>query len=266
MDIATAKEVIFTNVVPIALRVVGAIVLWVGGRWLIGGVRRVLAAGAVARKVDPTLVRYLDSALQIMLTLLLFLAALSIFGVETTSFAGLIAAAGVALGMAWSGLLSNFAAGVFILGLQPFKVSDVIGVAGISGTVQEIGMFNTAIDTGDNVRTWIGNARIFGDNIQNFTTNGWRRVEVKVPLPAGVDVLAALLALRELAAKVPDVMAEPVPTTELAAIDGNGVVAVKVAAPARRHAHVQSELNKSVMAWLKAPTSVPAPVAGRGTG
>ena len=90
---------------------------------------------------------------------------LGVFGVETTTFAALIAAAGVAIGLAWSGLLANFAAGAFLVILRPFKVGDFISAGGIMGTVKEIGLFVTTIDTLDNVKTFVGNNKLFSDNI-----------------------------------------------------------------------------------------------------
>jgi small conductance mechanosensitive channel len=97
-------------------------------------------------------------------------------GIETTSFAALLAAAGIAIGAAWSGLLANFAAGAFLIILRPFKVGDFISGAGITGTVKEIGLFATTIDQPDNVRTTIGNNKLFSDNIVNYTLKpaaGW---------------------------------------------------------------------------------------------
>src|SRR5258705_7271008 len=102
MDLANLREVVVSNVVPLALHIVGAIVLWVAGRFVIGLIGRGMRAAGTARKIDPTLVRYVDSATHILLSVLLLLAVLSIFGIETTSFAGVIAAAGVAIGMALS--------------------------------------------------------------------------------------------------------------------------------------------------------------------
>jgi small conductance mechanosensitive channel len=231
-NVDEAKQIVLTHALPIVTHIIGAIALWIIGRWVIALVRRALKA-ASEKRLDPTLVRYLDSSTHVVLSMLLLLAILSVFGVETTSFAGIIAAAGVAVGMAWSGLLSNFAAGVFILALRPFRVGDQVTIAGLTGTVQEIGMFNTGIDTGDNVRAWVGNNKILSDNIQNFSVNGWRRVEVRVPLPAGADVFDAMKKLQERAATVPHVLKDPKPTTYIATLDpaGGGTVAVQVSSP-----------------------------------
>ena len=114
-------------------------------------------------KVEPTLVRYVVSTVKVVLRVVLVIAILSVFGIETTSFAALLAVADIAIGAAWAGLLANFAAGIFLILLRPFKVGDFIAAAGVTGTVREIGLFTTVIDQPDNVRTTVGNNKPFGD-------------------------------------------------------------------------------------------------------
>src|SRR5262245_65232254 len=125
---------------------------------------------------------YMVNIVTVMLNIALVLGILGYFGVETTTFAALFAAAGVAIGMAWSGLLGNFAAGAFLVILRPFKVGDFVTVGGVTGTVEEVGLFATSIDTPDNVRTYVGNNKIFSDTIQNFSTNQYRRVDLSAQL------------------------------------------------------------------------------------
>ena len=111
------------------------------------------------QKVDPILPRYIGTVISVTLNVILVVAILGYFGVETTSFAAILAAAGVAIGMAWSGLLANFAAGAFMIVLRPFKVGDFVTAAGVTGTVKEICLFVTAVVTPDNVLTMLGNNR-----------------------------------------------------------------------------------------------------------
>lgn len=106
---------------------------------------RLVDRSMIHQKIDATLVRYVDSILSVALQVALIVAILGFFGVETTTFAALIAAAGVAIGMAWSGLLANFAAGAFLVVLRPFKVGDVVSAGGVTGKVREIGLFVTTI-------------------------------------------------------------------------------------------------------------------------
>jgi small conductance mechanosensitive channel len=121
-------------------------------------VRAALGRFLVSRHVDPTLTRYLDASANVLMKILAGIGVLGVLGIETTSFAALIAAVGVAIGAAWAGLLSNFAAGIFLMVLRPFKVGDVIQGGGMLGVVKEIGLFVTALDTPDNVRAFVGNA------------------------------------------------------------------------------------------------------------
>ena len=219
-----AQRVVFTYAVPIGGKILGAIVLWIIGRLVISGVQRVAERGLEHRKLDTTLTRYVRSMIGVTLTVLLVLAILSVFGVETASFAGVLAAAGVAIGMAWSGLLSNFAAGVFMVVLRPFKVGDMVTAAGVTGVVREVGLFVTVIDTADNLKTVVGNAKIFGDIITNYTDNAHRRVELKAQLAHSVDPFEAMAKLREELPKIKYVLKDPAPSVELIEFSSMGPV------------------------------------------
>ncbi|MGH7931185.1 MAG: mechanosensitive ion channel family protein, partial [Candidatus Binatia bacterium] len=140
---------------------------------------------------------------------------LGYFGVETTTFAALIAAAGVAIGLAWSGLLANFAAGAFIIVLRPFKAGDFIAAAGVTGTVKEVGLFVTTINTMDNVLTIVGNNKIFSENIQNFSANSYRRVDLVAQLNHAVDHKAAISLLKDRLVKISNVESAPPPDVEI---------------------------------------------------
>jgi small conductance mechanosensitive channel len=199
----------------VGLKILGAIAIWIIGRWLIGLALNMMGKALTKQKIDPTLIRYIHSAVAALLNIALVIAILGFFGVETTSFAALIAAAGVAIGMAWSGLLSNFAGGVFLVILQPFKVGDFITAAGVTGTVEEIGLFATTLSTPDNVKTMVGNGKIFGDTIQNFSANPYRRVELTAQLAHDVNPQVAIALLKPALAKIPNVLAEPAPDVEI---------------------------------------------------
>ena len=201
--------------VAIGTRIIGAIVLWIVGRWAIKTGAAVASRQMTNRKLDPTLVRYLSSSLVVFLNLLLLVAILGVFGIETTSFAAVFAAIGLAVGMAWSGLLANLAAGVAMIVLRPFKTGDLIEAGGVLGSVQEIGLFVTTVDTLDNVRTFIGNAKVFGGNIQNFSANPYRRVDLVAQLAHGADPRQAIALLQERLVTIPGVVSEPKPDVEI---------------------------------------------------
>jgi len=209
-------------VVGVGLKVLGAIAVWVIGRWLIGLAMRLLAAGLNRQHVDATLVRYLVSFLTIALNVILVVAILGYFGLETTSFAALLAGVGLAVGAAWAGLLSNFAAGAFLLMFRPFKVGDYILAGGVEGTVHEIGLFTTTIHTPDNVVTIVGNAKVFSDNIKNYSTNPYRRVELLAQLAHTVDPADAVARLSPVLAKIPNVLANPQPDVKILTFNERG--------------------------------------------
>ena len=199
----------------IGLTVLGAIVVWIVGSWLIGFARRMLTRNLEAKEVDVTLVKYISSAVTILLKIILIVAIFSYFGVETTTVAALLAGIGIALGTMWGGMLSNLSAGAFMVFLKPFKVGDFINAGEVIGTVHEVGLLVTAIDTMDNIRTYVGNHKIFSGNIQNFTANPYRRVDLKAQLNHGVDHKEAIRLLKERLAQIPNVQTEPVPDVEI---------------------------------------------------
>lgn len=205
----------WTALIALGIRVLEALALWIVGRWLIGFAISLIGRGMTRQKIDPTLIRYIQNAVAATLNIVLVIAILGFFGVQTTSLAALIAAAGVAIGLAWSGLLSNFAAGVFMVILQPFKVGDFVTAGGIMGTVHEIGLFVTSIDALDNVRHIVGNSKIFGDVIQNYSTNAYRRVDLTAQLAHGVDVHAAMTLLKKALPGIPNVLTDPAPDVEI---------------------------------------------------
>src|SRR5262250_1724923 len=191
MDIHNAIQTALPLLTALALKVVGAIILFVIGRKLINLARR-LVVRSLKYPFDQTVAYYIGTAVFVILNVALIIAILGFFGIETTSFAALLAGVGIAIGAAWSGLLANLAAGVFLLILRPFKVGDFISTGGIQGTVEEIGLFVTRINTLDNVQTYVGNNKVFSDTIQNFSANPYRRVDLVAQLHNVVDHVRAI--------------------------------------------------------------------------
>lgn len=214
-SLAKLQETVTTTFIAIAFKVLAAFAFWVIGRWLIGAVVRAVQSAMQKQKVDPTLLRYAGSIISVTLNIVLVVGILGYFGVQTTTFAALFAAAGVAIGMAWSGLLAHFAAGVFLIVLRPFKTGDFVTIAGVTGTVREIGLFATSVDTPDNVHTVLGNNKILSDTIVNFSSNDFRRVELKAQLSGAADVEAVIKLLKEKLAAIPNVVKTPPPDVEI---------------------------------------------------
>jgi small conductance mechanosensitive channel len=215
MDVNALVQNTGAVLVTVAWKVVGAVVLWLIGRWLISFAHRVLGGALERQRFDVTLTRYMQTALGVILNVALIVAILGFFGVETTTFAALIAAGGVAIGVAWGGLLANFAAGAFLVFLRPFKVGDVVTAGGVTGTVEAIGLFGTVINTPDNVHTIVGNNKVFADTIQNFSVNPYRRVDLTATISNAVDHRVAIALLKERLATVPNVLATPAPDVDV---------------------------------------------------
>jgi small conductance mechanosensitive channel len=215
MDTNAAIQATVATLVAVGWKVAGAILLWLVGRWLIRLSVRMLSRALAGQRIDDTLSRYLQTGLAMLLNVALIVAILGFFGVETTTFAAILAAGGVAIGVAWGGLLANFAAGVFLVFLRPFKVGDVVSVAGIVAGVEAIGLFGTTINTPDNVQTIVGNNKIFSDTIQNFSANPYRRVDLTAIISNAVDHREAIRLLKERLARIPNVLATPAPDVEI---------------------------------------------------
>jgi small conductance mechanosensitive channel len=211
-------------ITALGAKVIGAILLWLVGRWLINFAVKLLSKSLKRQSMDITIVTYITNVLSVTLQIILVVAILGFFGIETTSFAALLAAGGIAIGAAWSGLLANFAAGAFLVMFRPFNVGDFITAGGVTGTVEEIGLFVTTLNTLDNVRTIIGNNKIFADNIQNFSANAYRRVDLVAQLNHSVDTQAAIQLLKERLSTIPNIMADPIPDVEILEFNLSGPV------------------------------------------
>ena len=259
-DISRYQDFLVTTATDIGLKILAAIAFWIIGRWLIGFALNLVRASLERQKVDPTILRYVGSMISVTLNVILVIGILGYFGIQTTTFAALIAAAGVAIGMAWSGLLAHFAAGAFLVVLRPMKVGDFVTVAGVTGTVTELGLFTTTLNTPDNVQTIIGNNKVFGDTIQNYTVNPFRRVDLKCQLSGGADHRAAMQLLREKIALVPNVIAEPKVDVEILDFTLVGpVLAVRPYCHTDHYWQVYFDTNKVIREAL-AEAGFPAPM------
>ena len=240
-DTATALLTAF------GLKVLGAIAAWIVGRYLIRLAVRLMTAALSRQHVDPTLGRYLGNIVNVALNVVLVVAILGYFGVETTSFAALIAALGIAIGAAWAGLLSNFAAGAFLVVLRPFKVGDYVRVAGIEGTVKEIGLFATTLQMGDNVVAFVGNNKIFSDTIQNCSSADYRRVDRTAQLAHSVNVPDAVKRLKDALPKIPNVRQAPAPDVEIIDFNTRGpLLAVRAYAHTDHYWQVYFDINRVI--------------------
>lgn len=225
MNIQSLIDFIGTRGTDFGLKLIGALLAWIIGRWIIGIVsgliRKVLERG---KKFDSTLINYIVSIAGVLMTIGLVLGILDMVGIQTASFAALIAGAGLAIGTAWGGLLTHFAAGAFMQVLRPFKVGDFVTAGGVTGTVQELGLFGTTIVTPDNVKTIVGNNKVFGDTIQNFSALPVRRVECVGKVANTVDPQDAIKRLTAAIKQIPNVATTPAPEISIVSFSPEGPV------------------------------------------
>jgi small conductance mechanosensitive channel len=223
MNIESIMNTVSTNGVEIGIKIAGAIAMWIIGRWLIKFVMKFLAqAFERGGKIDSTLSKYLVSIISVLLTIGLAVGILGYLGIQTTTFAALLAGAGLAIGTAWGGLLAHFAAGVFMQVLRPFKVGDYVSAGGVEGTVKEVGLFGTTIVTGDNVTTMLGNNKIFSDTIRNFSDQPYRRVEAVAKIANSVDPQDAISRLKQALNAIPNIAKSPMPDVEILEFTAEG--------------------------------------------
>jgi small conductance mechanosensitive channel len=245
--------------VPFGLKVLAALVIWFVGGMLIGTFAKVVRRVLTARQLEPTLVNYAISAIHVVLRVLLVMGILEVCGVPTTSFAAMIGAVGVALGVAWSGLLSNFAAGIFLVVLRPFKVGDYITAAGQTGTVTDIGLVTTTMLTDNNLRVIIGNNKLFSDIITNYNVQPTRRVDLRCQIAYGVDPADAIARLSVKVAQIPNVLVDPAPAVVIQEFNATGtLLAVRLFAPTPNFGQVYNDTNRAI-AQTCAEAGWPAP-------
>ena len=209
--------------VAMSIRVAGAL-LFLAVAWMVGAwCRRCVRKALTKTHVDETLSIFLANAARWTVLLLAVLAALGMFGIQTTSFAAVIGAAGLAIGLAFQGTLSNIASGIMLLVFRPFTVDDFINAGGVNGRVVEIGLFTTTFDTLDNRRIFVPNSLIFGGTIENDTYHDVRRVDVAVGTDYGADLDEVRAVLERAIGNVDGVLEDPEPFVYLLQLGGSSI-------------------------------------------
>jgi small conductance mechanosensitive channel len=210
----TANEALQTAVQIMStwgLQVIGAIALLIIGRWIAGRLRALTRRSLERAKTDPALVPFFSSLVYYSVLAAVVIAVLGLFGIETTSFVAILASAGLAVGLAMQGTLSNFSAGVMLLVFRPFRPGDYVEVAGSAGSVAEIGLFSTHLNTPDNVHIIVPNSKIFGDTIKNYAANETRRNDIVVGISYDDDIGVAIDTIQKVLGADERVLAEPAP-------------------------------------------------------
>jgi len=221
-------ETLMPVIVEHGLSVIGAILILILG-WLLANWadRKVRKSGKKAEKIDDTLVPILAQIIRIFVLVITILAVLNQFGVETTSIVALIGAAGLAVGLALQGTLSNIASGVMILALRPFKIGDAVNIGGTFGVVDEIGLFITELHSFDNIGITMPNSRVWGNEIQNLSRHDTRRVDMEFGIGYSDDMDKAIKIIKEVLRTDDRVLSEPEPLIAIGNL-GDSSVDIKV--------------------------------------
>lgn len=225
----------------------GAIIIYIVGRFIIKQVGRLLARILEKRKLEISVQTFLRSLVSILLNLILAFAIVSRLGVETTSFAALLASAGVAIGMALSGNLSNFAGGLIILVFKPFKVGDYIEGQNANGTVREIQIFHTILTTVDNKVIYVPNGALSSNAITNYNKQETRRAEWVFGVEYGEDFEKVKVVLQRIVDADPRILKDPAPMIALGALSASSVdIKVRAWAKTADYWDVYFDMNKIV--------------------
>ena len=214
---------IYEYMAEYGLKIIGAILIFIIGRWIAKLLSNLITKALTKAKADKTLTKFAGNLCYIALLIFVIIAAVGILGVPIVQFSVVIGAAGLAIGLALQGSLANFASGVLMLIFKPFRVGDFVEIAGAKGTVKEIQIFNTIINTPDNVRAIIPNAQVTGGNILNYSVNGTRRVDLVVGVSYEDDLKKAQEVISNVLADDDRVLENPAPTVAVSELGDSSV-------------------------------------------
>lgn len=227
--------------------IIGAVLIFIVGRFLISFLNKMVARLLAKRHVDASIQSFVKSLVNILLTILLIIAVIGKLGVETTSFAALLASAGVAIGMALSGNLQNLAGGLIILLFKPYKVGDWIEAQGTSGSVKEIQIFHTLLTTGDNKVVYIPNGAMSSGVVTNYNRNDTRRVEWIIGVEYGANIEQIKATLEELINADQRILQDPAPMIVLYALSASSVdICIRIWTTQAQYWNVYFDMNRRI--------------------
>ena len=209
--------------VDLGIKVVTALAIFLIGKYIVRLVVKATATVMQKQEVDKTLETFICNLVRTVLMVVVVIAAIGAIGIETTSFIAIFGAAGLAVGLALQGSLSNFASGVLIVLFRPYRVGDWIEAAGISGSVEEVQILTTILKTGDNKQIIVPNSQIMGSIITNYSANDTRRVDMVIGVSYDDDIDKVRKTLEELIAAEERVLPEPAPTIAVSALADSSV-------------------------------------------
>ncbi len=226
MDMSNSQELIDSLVALVStwgIQVVGAIAVLIIGRWVAGWARKVSGRGMTKANLDASLVPFLSSIIYYLVLTVVVIAVLNLFGIQTTSIIAVLGAAGLAVGLAMQGTLSNIAAGVMLLIFRPFRPGDFVDVAGIAGTVAEVGLFSTTLNTPDNVKIIAPNSSVYGETMKNFSANDTRRNDMVMGISYSDDIGRAIEIITKALDGDSRVLKDPAPVVAVSELADSSV-------------------------------------------
>ena len=253
-------EMWLPGIIKFGLKLLAVAVIVFIGRWLIGKVDRLLKRIFERKDVEISLAGFLRNIVKVVLYLIVFLLAIGTLGIKTTSFAAILAAVSLAIGMALSGTLQNFAGGVIILLLRPFKVGDYIQAQGFEGTVKSIQLFNTLLNTADHKTILLPNGALSTGSINNYSSETRRRVDIKIGLAYGNDIAEARRVILELLAKESRILKDTEPKIIVTSLGDSAVnVDVRVWVEKADYWDVLFSLNEQIYNTIMAHPNLEFP-------
>ena len=260
-DTENYQQMISDYAIPWGINFVLALVIFIAGTWLtkliVSSVKKLMTKSML----DDVLVNFLGSMLNAALMVVVIIAALDQLGVDTKSVLAIFAAAGLAVGLALKDSLSNFAAGVMIVLFKPFKNGDFVDTAGVMGTVERIGIFNTIMKTGDNREITVPNSQIYGGVITNFSARDTRRIDLVIGIGYDDDIKVAKELLDQIIDNEPRVLEDPAPVILVSELGASSVdLAVRPWVNSADYWNVRSDLLENIKTEFDAKgISIPYP-------
>lgn len=240
-------EKLIEQSIEVGKNILAAVIVFIVGRFLISLLKRMMTSMMEKRKIEITIQTFLHSLVNILLNILLVIAVIGALGINTASFAALLASAGVAIGMALSGNLQNLAGGLIVLLFKPYKVGDWIEAQGVSGSVAEIQIMHTLLTTVDNKVVYVPNGAMSSGTIINYSRKETRRIEWIVGVDYGEDIDKVKNIIDTLIAADERILKEPAPYIALHALDSSSVnVTIRVWVPTAEYWNVYFDMNKKI--------------------
>ncbi len=216
-------EVLYNYAITYGIKILGAIVIFIIGKWVANFLTKMMKKIMEKSKVEPTLSTFLGDMIFIFLMVLVILAALSTLGIKMTSFVAIVGAATLAIGMALQKNLSNIGAGVVIMLFRPFKVGDFVEIGGVAGSVEKISLFNTNLVTPDNRLIIVPNSNVIGNNITNYSAKDIRRIDLTIGIGYDDDIKLAKETLENIIREDERILKDPAPTIAVSELGDSSV-------------------------------------------